>query len=607
MRKQKEHSRTFFGRFKSIQNTMLVSFSVLMVIAVVIFLVIAMNSTKKTIYENSIDYSTQIIKQVNSDIDNYIDYMENTSSLMAKSTDVAKYFFDEHQTEEEFEEEKKRILTQFATIKESRNDISNVAAVAENGKYLVNDEDGSLADYIDVQSLDWYQEAMQSKSGIAVSSSHVQNAIPTSYKWVITLSRALVNNQSGKREGVFFMDLNYSAISDLCNKNNIGEKGYIFILDENGNIIYHPKQQLMYGGLMVENIQEIMDCKADYLEIKRDGENKLYTMSKSTKTGWTVVGAMDTKELLKNSKQTQLNYIMVAAILLLAVIVISSLLSKEITRPILLLRDSMSKVEEGKFQQANVEVTTMNEIGSLTKSFNVMTKRIQELMEQNVAAQKEKRKSEMKALQAQINPHFLYNALDTVNWMAMKKGDTEICDMVSAISNLMRISIGNKQDIFSIRQELKYVKDYLYIQETRYRDRFQVYFAIDEKILDEKIPKLTIQPLVENAIVHSVEVSKGKTVLNINGYIEQGNVVIEIKDDGVGMDRDTLLHLLDPPEGEEKDISVAHTGLGMYAVHQRLRYLYGEEYGLTADSEPGNGTCIKICIPFTKGEEKTWS
>ena len=106
-----------------------------------------------------------------------------------------------------------------------------------------------------------------------------------------------------------------------------------------------------------------------------------------------------------------------------------------------------------------------------------------------------------------------------------------------------------------------------------------MYFAIDEKILDEKIPKLTIQPLVENAIVHSVEVSKGKTVLNINGYIEQGNVVIEIKDDGVGMDRDTLLHLLDPPEGEEKDISVAHTGLGMYAVHQRLRYLYGESDG----------------------------
>ena len=248
-----------------------------------------------------------------------------------------------------------------------------------------------------------------------------------------------------------------------------------------------------------------------------------------------------------------------------------------------------------------------DEVGDLIDTYNYMTRKMDKLMADQAKAAEELRIAEFKSLQAQINPHFLYNALDTVNWMAMKKGDTEICDMVSAISNLMRISIGNKQDIFSIRQELKYVKDYLYIQETRYRDRFQVYFAIDEKILDEKIPKLTIQPLVENAIVHSVEVSKGKTVLNINGYIEQGNVVIEIKDDGVGMDRDTLLHLLDPPEGEEKDISVAHTGLGMYAVHQRLRYLYGEEYGLTADSEPGNGTCIKICIPFTKGEEKTWS
>jgi len=267
---------------------------------------------------------------------------------------------------------------------------------------------------------------------------------------------------------------------------------------------------------------------------------------------------------------------------------------------------AMHRFSEGDFE-VRLSEERKDEFGEMNRVFNETTRKIEELMHEVTNSKLLNKEMEFKALQAQINPHFLYNALDTVNWMAMKKGDTEICDMVSAISNLMRISIGNKQDIFSIRQELKYVKDYLYIQETRYRDRFQVYFAIDEKILDEKIPKLTIQPLVENAIVHSVEVSKGKTVLNINGYIEQGNVVIEIKDDGVGMDRDTLLHLLDPPEGEEKDISVAHTGLGMYAVHQRLRYLYGEEYGLTADSEPGNGTCIKICIPFTKGEEKTWS
>lgn len=600
MRKQKEHSRTFFGRFKSIQNTMLVSFSVLMVIAVVIFLVIAMNSTKKTIYENSIDYSTQIIKQVNSDIDNYIDYMENTSSLMAKSTDVAKYFFDEHQTEEEFEEEKKRILTQFATIKESRNDISNVAAVAENGKYLVNDEDGSLTDYIDVQSLDWYQEAMQSKSGIAVSSSHVQNAIPTSYKWVITLSRALVNNQSGKREGVFFMDLNYSAISDLCNKNNIGEKGYIFILDENGNIIYHPKQQLMYGGLMVENIQEIMDCKADYLEIKRDGENKLYTMSKSTKTGWTVVGAMDTKELLKNSKQTQLNYIMVAAILLLAVIVISSLLSKEITRPILLLRDSMSKVEEGKFQQANVEVTTMNEIGSLTKSFNVMTKRIQELMEQNVAAQKEKRKSEMKALQAQINPHFLYNTLDSIIWMAEAGQNDDVVLMTSALAKLLRQSISNDKEQVRVEEEMNYVQSYLTIQKMRYKDKLEYTIDVDPEICSVSIIKFAIQPLVENAIYHGLKYKDTKGKISIHGYVRGKKGYITITDDGVGMDEETLKYIFDEKQKKEKKLK--SNGVGVPNVQKRLQLYYGPEYGISYISRQGEGTVATVTIPLDGGE-----
>ena len=342
----------------------------------------------------------------------------------------------------------------------------------------------------------------------------------------------------------------------------------------------------------------------DNLKMSPIGTIRLSINSDTTK--WKVIGIIPLREISADLLPIQKQMIKTLMIGIFISSILSFLLSYVIVRPIRATVLAMHRFSEGDFE-VRLSEERKDEFGEMNRVFNETTRKIEELMHEVTNSKLLNKEMEFKALQAQINPHFLYNALDTVNWMAMKKGDTEICDMVSAISNLMRISIGNKQDIFSIRQELKYVKDYLYIQETRYRDRFQVYFAIDEKILDEKIPKLTIQPLVENAIVHSVEVSKGKTVLNINGYIEQGNVVIEIKDDGVGMDRDTLLHLLDPPEGEEKDISVAHTGLGMYAVHQRLRYLYGEEYGLTADSEPGNGTCIKICIPFTKGEEKTWS
>ena len=387
------------------------------------------------------------------------------------------------------------------------------------------------------------------------------------------------------------------SVSDQLNK----EKWpYTYMeMDENGIVQYSNNPVIVRGQKILSELPK----KEGYAVTNQEGYKIMVYRS--------TIGYANAIALPENIYQKEMNMWR----LKLVVIILSAFgifscsviyLYRLICKPLNQLQKQIIQVGNGALHGERQEYE-IKEFDDLMHEVEQMKEQIRNLIDDVVEKEKNIQRTEYEKLLYQINPHFLYNALDTVNWMAMKKGDTEICDMVSAISNLMRISIGNKQDIFSIRQELKYVKDYLYIQETRYRDRFQVYFAIDEKILDEKIPKLTIQPLVENAIVHSVEVSKGKTVLNINGYIEQGNVVIEIKDDGVGMDRDTLLHLLDPPEGEEKDISVAHTGLGMYAVHQRLRYLYGEEYGLTADSEPGNGTCIKICIPFTKGEEKTWS
>lgn len=400
--------------------------------------------------------------------------------------------------------------------------------------------------------------------------------------------------------GTIRLSINSDALEQIRKNVNFASEGAVLILDEKNQIVQGQASEL---SKKADQLFQATEGEFEY-QMQKKKYQVVYRVSDTTK--WKVIGIIPLREISADLLPIQKQMIKTLMIGIFISSILSFLLSYVIVRPIRATVLAMHRFSEGDFE-VRLSEERKDEFGEMNRVFNETTRKIEELMHEVTNSKLLNKEMEFKALQAQINPHFLYNALDTVNWMAMKKGDTEICDMVSAISNLMRISIGNKQDIFSIRQELKYVKDYLYIQETRYRDRFQVYFAIDEKILDEKIPKLTIQPLVENAIVHSVEVSKGKTVLNINGYIEQGNVVIEIKDDGVGMDRDTLPHLLDPPEGEEKDISVAHTGLGMYAVHQRLRYLYGEEYGLTADSEPGNGTCIKICIPFTKGEEKTWS
>lgn len=584
-----------FGKFKSIQSTMLVSFSALMVLAMLVFMVIAMRYTSGTIYENSINYMSQIIQQVNYDIDTYIEYMENISSVIAKSSDVPRYLFDQNQTEAEREAEKERILTQFQTIMESRDDIYNVAAVAKNGRYIINQGDDELTGYVDIESLDWYQAAMESKSGIAVSSSHVQNAIQSSYKWVITLSRALVNNQTGEREGLFFVDLNYSAISDLCNNNSIEEKGYIFVLDAEGNIVYHPKQQLMYGGLKTENIDAIMECREDSLIIDEGGDSKLYTMSKSKRTGWTVVGAAYTSELLKNNEQAQMWYLLVASILLLAVIGISSIISREITKPIRSLRDSMRKVQNGQFD-THVEVITENEIGSLGRSFNLMTSEIQALMEQNVYEQKQKRKSELKALQAQINPHFLYNTLDSIIWMSEAGENDEVVEMTSALARLLRQSISNDQEEVELEKEIEYVKNYLTIQKMRYKDKLEFFIYVDPRVAHVPIIKLVLQPLVENAIYHGIKYKETKGNLKIYARPVDGRAEIVVADDGIGMDEDVMEHIFDEHRKEQK-----RNGVGVPNVQKRLKLQYGSEYGIRYESVKGAGTKAVITIPVDGG------
>ena len=584
-----------FGKFKSIQSTMLVSFSALMVLAMLVFMVIAMRYTSGTIYENSINYMSQIIQQVNYDIDTYIEYMENISSVIAKSSDVPRYLFDQNQTEAEMEAEKERILTQFQTIMESRDDIYNVAAVAKNGRYIINRGEDELTEYVDIESLDWYQAAMESKSGIAVSSSHVQNAIQSSYKWVITLSRALVNNQTGEREGLFFVDLNYSAISDLCNNNSIEEKGYIFVLDAEGNIVYHPKQQLMYGGLKTENIDAIMECREESLIIDEGGDSKLYTMSKSKKTGWTVVGAAYTSELLKNNEQAQMWYLLVASILLLAVIGISSIISREITKPIRSLRDSMRKVQNGQFD-THVEVITENEIGSLGRSFNLMTSEIQALMEQNVYEQKQKRKSELKALQAQINPHFLYNTLDSIIWMSEAGENDEVVEMTSALARLLRQSISNDQEEVELEKEIEYVKNYLTIQKMRYKDKLEFFIYVDPRVAHVPIIKLVLQPLVENAIYHGIKYKETKGNLKIYARPVGGRVEIVVADDGIGMDEDVMEHIFDEHRKEQK-----RNGVGVPNVQKRLKLQYGSEYGIRYESVKGAGTKAVITIPVDGG------
>lgn len=587
--KNKNLSARFIGKFSSIQSVIFATVAVLVLSAVVIITGVSMKFTNTSIFENSSEYTHTIIQQMNQNIDSYIDYMENIAYLISSNEDVQDYLFDEKIDNEG----RYRILNQLQTILDSRSDIRNVGIISKNGRMLINDGSKSVNQDLDLNTQEWYATALEKPNGPILTSSHVQHIISGERPWVITLSRGIRDRSgSGEKEGVFFIDLNYSAISELCDQSTVGTKGYAFILDAKGNIVYHPQQQQLYNELQTENISLIMDTDEDTVLTGTGNDGKLYSISRSEKTGWTVVDCTNVKELLSKSRQAQSVYVLTAIILVIVALLFSRFMARSITLPIQKLRDSMKKVQEGDFSVSDVVVDSKNEIGSLTKSFDVMTHRIHELMEQNVHEQEEKRKSELKALQSQINPHFLYNTLDSIIWMAEGKKNEEVVLMTASLARLLRQSISNEDEVVPIANEVEYARGYLTIQKMRYKDKLEFQIEVDSSILYIPLIKLVLQPIIENAIYHGLKYKESKGLLIVKGFMKDGNAVLQVIDDGVGMDEETLAHIYD-----KHKVNYHSNGVGVYNVQKRLKLYYGEDYGITYTSELGKGTTATITIP----------
>lgn len=592
MRENKKN-RDVLRHFKSVRSALFAAISVMVLCAVVIVVAISLRFTRTSVFDNAVVYTRTIVRQTNQNIDSYIDYMDNIATMVSGSRDTQTFLYNKDEKTLQVSECRQRLVEQFRTILKSRNDIRNIGLIQKDGNRLFNNGGQQKNAYLDLDTQAWYKNAITSNRSV-LTSSHVQHVIRGERPWVITVSRGVRNfTGSGNREGVVFIDLNYSAISELCDQNSIGSKGYVFLLDQDGNVVYHPQQQQLYNELQTENIDLVMNTDKETL-MDGSGDNaRIYTISRSEKTGWTVVGCTNVAEFLKDSKKARSIYVLVAAILVVVALVLSNFIARNITRPLQQLRDSMARVQEGDFGAAEVEVTSRNEVGSLTRSFNVMTSRIQELMKQNIYEQQQKRKSELKALQSQINPHFLYNTLDSIIWMAEGKKNEEVVVMTASLARLLRQSISNEEEQVPIGQEVEYARSYLTIQKMRYKDKLEFQIQVDAQIMGVPIIKLVLQPLIENAIYHGLKYKEGKGLLIVRGYREGENAVLQIKDNGAGMDEQTLSHIF-----EKHKVNYRSNGVGVYNVQKRLQLYYGMDYGITYSSKQGEGTTASIVIPM---------
>ena len=578
--------------FKSVQTDIVMGLLLLISLTISIYVSFSIYYTKENLKNNSAEDNLQLMEQVSANLENYIDYMDSTLQVIIKQGLVEAYL-----EEDGNEKAYKKLQENLGSVVGVRNDIYDIAVVGDGGCRFIAPEKG-LNRYARIEEMKWYKKAQQSEQELVLSS-HVQNLVAGEYKWVFTLSKRLEDSFGSSTDDFLIIDMNYEIIRDLCEEVSLGENGYVYILDENGEIVYHPQQQLILSGVKDELMQEVLAQNGVISHTDAEGNDKLYTSCKSDKTGWTVVGVSYMSEIIRNERVIHNIYISVAVVLLVMALIIAVSLSRQITKPIKCLQDVMQRNQRGGFELEHVPVQGRNEISSLCVSYNHMIEYIGELLEINIQKMKEQQWSELRALQAQINPHFLYNTLDSIIWMIETEEQEQAIKMTSALARFFQQSIGTSEIFVTIREELEYTRQYLIIQRMRYKDKLDFDIQVNQDILNMNIIKMVLQPLVENSLYHGLKYKKGQGVIRIAGYRLKDKILIKVSDNGIGMDKDTLNKLFELKEKSEEQKS---KGIGLANIQNRLRLYYGEEYGLTVDSEKGIGTTITVVIPVDEGK-----
>lgn len=435
------------------------------------------------------------------------------------------------------------------------------------------------------------------KDGYAISQPHVNTLYQNKYPWVVTIAKKEYSNLFSQQVFVA-IDFKFSSIAKYIDKVSIGQRGYCYIVNSKGQIIYHPQQQMLFSGLKEENTFEISEL-SDGIHRKKDN---IYNISSLDSCNWKIVGVSFNDEITQAVK-SQVVVGLIFALLFSAFMsaVIYFLLSRTVTRPVRRLVASMQKFEkQAETFEYKADMSNVAEFQTLSTSFEHMVLMIQSLVEKVHNEEIVLRKTELKALQAQINPHFLYNTLDSIQWMCEQDNSKDAVKMVGALAKLFRISISHGNEFITISDELKHAESYLIIQSYRYKNQFTYSFDVDKSILDCMCNKITIQPFIENAIYHGLDRMVDEGEIKIIVERRGKDIAIIVKDNGLGMTEEQCKAVLQKGRSDSK-------GIGVKNVDDRLKIYFGEEYGITIDSELDVGTTVTIKIPkIEKGHENEY-
>lgn len=587
---QAERKKIVYNR--SIRNSIFIYFTITSLVAVLLIVISIYSRLSSQLYDTVKQENVNLVNRVDSSMEVYL------RNIMKLSDTIYYGIVKNANLSEDSIGEKLTLL-----YNNNKEQVSNIALISKEGEPISVVPAARFRKNFKAEDEEWFVNALNKTENIHFTLPHVQKMFEkgdNSYNWVISMSRAVEITVGGSTEqAVLLIEMAYQGLEEVLDEVTLGNGGYIYLMDSNGDIIWHPKFELIASGRVKENNLVAAGYDDGSREEVFNGTRQTVVTKTVGYTGWKLVGVIKGTGISLNMLKTRLFIVFVILLIIFIVILINSYISFRVTNPIRELEKSVKALEEGNLD-ADIYMGGSYEVQHLGKSVQDMKFRIKGLMQDIVNEHEEKRKSEFDSLQAQINPHFLYNTLDIIVWQIENEKQSEAVHTVTALARFFRLSLGKGKNIVTVKDEIDHVKNYLMIQHMRFKNKFDYEFDIAEDVLELPSLKLMLQPLVENAIYHGMEFMDGDGMIMVKAWSKEDELYLSVADNGLGMTEDKVEMIL---TGKSTSGNGRGSGIGVKNVNERIKLYFGEAYGLTIDSEPDEGTTVIIHLPAKDEKE----
>lgn len=548
---------------KTMRNSMLLQLFFYYLVGNLLFILFLSSifyyTSKYIIMNKEIEYTNKNVMSTSRYITLYVEKLQNIINLLSVNADVRNFLTLGNNNS------KKSIEKMIYSILDNNKGIKNITVIGKNGSIISSDKNNDMKISANMMKEKWYVDAINNSDMPVFNPVRKdEDSSMNSNSWFLSISRD-IKNSKGENLGVIVFDIKYEMFERYLRSNAFGRQSDSIIIDNHGNVIYYRDAKCFADK----------KCLTKFSEKNKNKDTYLYE-TQIENTNWNLRSLANTNDLVTLKK----NFSHIVIIIFLVSLAFSSIITfiviTKILKPLIKLENHMQNFENN-LREFHLSEKTGYEIQNLVEHFNVMVEKIKYL-----------REYEIKALHSQINPHFLYNTLDTIIWMAEFEDNEKVISITKSLANYFRLSLSNGHEKIPLKDEIMHTKEYLFIQKQRYEDKLSYFFNIeDESLLSIKVPKIIIQPIVENSIYHGIKNLSGNGIITIDVYRENSTVNISVKDNGIGFEK-------------AKQFKKSKTGgVGFQNVDKRIKFYYGKNYGVFINKDnKTEGAEVIIKIPF---------